>query len=75
MADKVDLWHYEITMTDGTKRECDAIGGREHEEFLIWDDVFYAVLQLRREKVDEVRRSADPVGQQDVEDAAGDQHV
>jgi hypothetical protein len=68
MATKIPLWHYEITLTDGQLRECDAIGYREHEEFLVWDDVRASVMQLRRDKVDEVKRSPEPVGAQDVDE-------
>ena len=68
MATKIPIWHYEITLADGQVRECNAMNYREADEFLVWDDTMASVLQLRREKVDEVRRSAEPVGEQEVAD-------
>lgn len=72
----VPIHRYTITLTDGTERTADAFTIREHEEWLLFDDTRATVFQIRREKVDEIARSTEPVGHQDVEDGTtGGQHA
>lgn len=64
----VPIYRYTITLTDGQQRDADAMSYREVDEFLVFDDVPGTVFQVRREKVDEIRRSIEAVGQQEIED-------
>lgn len=66
----VPIHRYTITLTSGEQRTADGFTLREEQEWLLVDDTRATVYQVRREKVDEIARSADPVGQQDVEEGA-----
>jgi len=66
---QVPIHRYTITLTNGEKRTADGFTLREHEEWLLVDDTRATVYQVRREKVDEIARSAEPVGHQEVDDA------
>ncbi len=68
MSSKIPVYRYEITLTDGQQRTADAITYREYEEWLLFDDVRATVFQVRREKVDEIRRSAEAIGEQLVDE-------
>lgn len=71
MPAKIPIYRYEITLADGTVREADAALYREHEEFLLFDDTRATVYHVRRERVDEIRRSVEAIGVQ-VVDELGD---
>jgi hypothetical protein len=68
MPSKIPVYRYTITMADGTTRTAEAIVYREEPPWIIWDDTYSTVLTLRGEKVDEIARSAEPVGAQRVDE-------
>lgn len=70
---KIQLYKFVITLKDGptgprVPRTAVAMSYRDHEEFIIFDDVRGAVYQVRRELVDEIACDGRPVAEQDVDE-------
>lgn len=65
---QVPIYRYTVTLTSGEQRTADAFTHRAYEEWLLFDDTRATVYQVRAEKVDEIARSTEPVGQQEVEE-------
>lgn len=68
MSAQVPIYRYTVTRTDGTQTAVDAVSYRDQDEWLVFDDVPSTVLTIRRERVDEIARSLEPVGSQHVDE-------
>jgi len=73
MGAQIPVYRYTITLAPSLEaakdiRTVDAISFREEHPWIIFDDTRASVLVLRAERVDEIQRSADPIGAQLVDE-------
>jgi len=74
MSAQIPVYRYTITlsrlspMPNENVRTVDAISFREEDPWIIFDDTRTSVLVLRAERVDEIQRSAHPIGTQLVDE-------
>lgn len=61
MSAQQPIYRFTIRRTDGTETTADAMSYRDVDEWLVFDDTRSSVLTIRREKVDEITRSPNPI--------------
>lgn len=69
MAATLPLYRYTITVTVGDPMIVDALGYDEAGPWTRFDDAHGTVLTRRTDTIIEVRRSDEPIGSQEVEEA------
>jgi hypothetical protein len=63
----IPIFHYTVTLKDGTTRECNAMQYAVDGGWFVFDAPDGTVLSLRAENVDEVTRSPEPVATREVD--------
>ena len=63
----IPLYHYTITVTDGSTRECDAMQATYDGAWIHFETPTGTVLSLRTDSVQEFQRSPEPVAHQEID--------